>query len=160
GGRDLLHDSLRAELNLYGGAFPATPHGPRGTTIMRATRLLARIALMLASGLPAAAPSPGPVGEAASVPEGPVRRGPRPTYYATGKLHQGDPVKVVKEENGWLAIVPPPRSFSWINGLFIERHGQSPVATVLGDKVKVRVGSNLTDKKPDVESVELPRGSQ
>lgn len=126
--------------------------------MMRPARILAGMALLLATAIPVVAQSAGPLEATVSVPEVEVRSGPSPKYYATGKLRQGDNVKIIKEEEGWLAITPPLGSFSWINARFIERHGQT--AMVLGDKVPILVGSNVTNEKPTIKQVELPRGAQ
>jgi hypothetical protein len=98
-------------------------------------------------------------------PEADVRCKPsnESVYYATNRLHKGDKVKVVKEEDGgWLAIVPPPGSFSWINQRFLERlakdtwtvtaHGEAPA--------EVLYGSAMKNEKPTVWSVKVARGTQ
>jgi hypothetical protein len=95
-------------------------------------------------------------------PEAEVRSGPSadPKYYATGKLHQGDKVQVLREEDGgWLAIKPPQGSFSWINTIFIELLPDKRGARVLGDDVEVRIGSSLVNAPPTVMSrSKLKRG--
>ncbi len=104
-------------------------------------------------------PAPAPSSAVVTDKEIEVRSGPSVRFYATCKLSQGARVEVVQEvEGGWLAIKPPPGSFSWINDHFIERHGRS--AVVLGAKTPVRVGSSLTDIEPTVERVQLERGAQ
>lgn len=94
-----------------------------------------------------------------NVPEIEVRSGPSATFYPTGKLRQGDRVEIVKqEEGGWLAIKPPPGSFSWIKTCLIDRAGHSGV--VLGSDVPVRIGSDLFQGEPTVQQVKLQRGTQ
>ncbi|MCS6852161.1 MAG: SH3 domain-containing protein, partial [Gemmataceae bacterium] len=97
------------------------------------------------------------------VPEVEIRSGPSSKFYPTAKVRQGDRLKVLREEkdsegNDWLAIEPPPGSFSWINGRFVERTGRS--AVVVGDRVPVLVGSSLTGDKPTVQQATLTRGTQ
>jgi hypothetical protein len=101
-----------------------------------------------------AANTPGVV----AVPEVEVRSGASPKFYATSKLRQGDRVQVIREEGDWLAIAPPPGSFSWINNRFIERMGN--IAVVRGEKVPILVGSSLTNQKPTVQQTTLLRGTQ
>jgi hypothetical protein len=94
-----------------------------------------------------------------------VRSGPStdPKMYATNTLKQGQTVQVVKEwDGGWLAIKPPPGSFSWINTRFLERVGQSIYWVVITHDdapIPVRIGSELTDSKPTVEGARLARGT-
>jgi hypothetical protein len=91
------------------------------------------------------------------VPEVEVRSGPSPQFYATAKLRQGTVVHVLEEKDGWVAITPPPGSFSWINGRLIDRTGR--VAVVLTE-APVRVGSSVCNEPPNREQVKLPRGAQ
>jgi uncharacterized protein YgiM (DUF1202 family) len=97
-----------------------------------------------------------------SVNEVDVRSGPGGGFYATGRLRKGERVEIVREvDGGYLAIKPPPGSFSWINATFVERNGR--YATVLGHPetpTPVRVGSALTSVEPTVEQVKVQRGSQ
>ncbi len=66
-----------------------------------------------------AAPAPTPIYQAVVIlPEAEVRcqPGTGPHSYPTNHLHRNDPVQVVSElRDGWLVILPPPGSFSWIN---------------------------------------------
>ena len=50
-----------------------------------------------------------------------VHCGPSLQLYTTNKLRQSEEVRVVKQEEGWLAIVPPADSFSWIMDRFISK---------------------------------------
>src|ERR1700720_889755 len=52
-----------------------------------------------------------------------VRSGPSTTCFATSKLNQNDKVLVLresKEAEGWLEIVPPAGSFSWIKAKYVQ----------------------------------------
>jgi hypothetical protein len=95
-----------------------------------------------------------------SVPEVEVRSGPNADkFYATSKLRQGQAVRVVGEKNGWLAISPPPGSFSWVNARHLGQPG-SLTRWVLADDTPVLIGSELTNDPPTVQQVLLQRGTQ
>jgi hypothetical protein len=94
-----------------------------------------------------------------------VRSGPRsdPKLYATNLLRRGAVVEVVAEQDGWLAIKPPPGSFSWINTLCVERIGRGKSWVVITDPntpVPVLVGSDLVDEEPTIEGTWVTRGTQ
>jgi hypothetical protein len=97
------------------------------------------------------------------VPEVEVRCLPtdHASSYPTSKLKQGAVVEVVEEkEPGWLAITPPPGSFSWVQERFFKRlDPNGPEAQILQDGVEVRLGSSVVDRKPDVVQARLPRGT-
>jgi uncharacterized protein YraI len=111
--------------------------------------------LILASTAHAQAPT-GTQTIAASEVE--VRSGPSPTFYPTGKLRRGETVRVVREEEGWLAIVPPEGSFSWVRASLVDQKEQT--ATVKAFEVPLRVGSRIVDRQPDVERVKAKQGTQ
>jgi hypothetical protein len=120
--------------------------------------MLGGIGLVFALGLEAFA-EPAPSGATIAVPEVEVRSGPSSKFYPTSKLHRGDAVRVLREENGWLAIVPPaPESFSWINANFVEQTG--PSVTVKAAEAPVRVGSRLVNEPPSVERIRVKQGTQ
>lgn len=108
----------------------------------------------------------GPYSATINVPEAQVRSGPsdKPELYTTNKLRRGDTVQVVKElEGGWLAIAPPPKSFSWINTRFLRQIEQTSTwVVVVTDDVRVPVlyGSSLRNEKPTVEGAKVQRGTQ
>ncbi len=86
-----------------------------------------------------------------------VRSGPgTESYYATLKLSPGDKVHVLrKDPGGWYMIDPPPGSFSWVNGINVERTGNQ--GRIKANGVVVRVGAfNSTQR--DVEQVRLNTG--
>jgi uncharacterized protein YraI len=88
-----------------------------------------------------------------------VRSGPSLNYYATGQLKAGDHVRVVgPAETGWLSIVPPAGSFSWIPAQAINQNG--PGAVVTAENVKVRMGSMLYKSEPTSQGPVVARGSQ
>ena len=56
--------------------------------------------------------------------------GDSPMFYATNHLKPGDRVRVLKEEDGgWLAILPPSGSFSWINKQLLSHPANWPANT-------------------------------
>lgn len=124
---------------------------------MRAGRLLSGLTVLVLSGTWAHADPAGHVPYDATImaPEVEVRSGPSADakYYATGKLRQGEKVQVLREEDGgWLAIKPPPGSFSWINTRFIELVDQDRGGRVLADDAPVRIGSAVVNTPPTVEA--------
>lgn len=99
--------------------------------------------------------------------EAEVRSGPSldPKIYPTNKLHAGQQVEVLDQKEDWVAIKPPPGSFSWINRAKVEPLGTQGVNFVVsgpaGTKVPVLIGSAVNgSQRPTVESISLPRGAQ
>jgi hypothetical protein len=85
--------------------------------------------------------------------------------YPTNLLKKGERVEVVKElEGGWLAIKPPPGSFSWINARFVKQivPGRPMYVVVAAPETKVPLlmGSNIKTDKPSVQGVQVQRGTQ
>jgi hypothetical protein len=123
------------------------------------------MALLLVLAVTAHAQS-GAYDATVTVPDVEVRSGPSADakLYATGRLRQGDWVKVVKEaDGGWLAIQPPPGSVSWVNSRFVQQTGQS--ALILGDDVPARIGvMGRVDaagfQQATVQGAKLQRGTQ
>jgi hypothetical protein len=82
--------------------------------------------------------------------------------YPTNKLKQGDLVKVVEDrEDGWLGIVPPAGSISWINRLLVEPvSADNPNAwTVSEAGTKTYFQSALWNEQPSISSAELAKGT-
>src|SRR6266478_1661784 len=102
---------------------------------------------------------PEPYNTVIRVPEVQVRSGPSPQYYATSLLRIGEEVRVIKEEDGWLFIVPPSDSFSWVKDLFIGPIDSKTGAATTLETAEVRVGSALHPEKRDVTKMKLSRGS-
>jgi hypothetical protein len=89
-------------------------------------------------------------------------RGDGVMFYPTNHLKPGDRVRVLKEEEGgWLAILPPSGSFSWINKQLLTRQPTFPPNTwyVSAPEAAVRVGSNVSPNPPTVIGVTLKRGA-
>jgi SH3-like domain-containing protein len=130
---------------------------------MRWVKFAGGISLLFLAGL-AARGQNTPYEATVTSAEVEVRSGPSadPKMYPTSKLRQGDKVTVIKEEDGgWLAIKPPPGSFSWINTRFLELNNGQMSGRVLGDEVPVRIGSELRNEPPTVEARNrLKRGAQ
>ncbi len=71
-----------------------------------------------------------------------VRSGPGTAYYFTGKVDEPSAVVVVGKKYGWLEIVPPAGSFSWISKKYVDPESSgSNVGVVTGDSVRVWAGS-------------------
>lgn len=132
---------------------------------MRLTRLLMAMVFVLILTSSSFAQN-GPYAATINVPEALVRSGPsdKPELYTTNKLRRGDTVQVVKElEGGWLAIAPPPNSFSWINTRFLQQIEKTANwVVVVPDDVRVPVlyGSSLRNEKPTVEGAKVQRSTQ
>lgn len=77
----------------------------------------------------------------------PVRCGPGPKYYPTGKVKRGDKVTVHRHDpGGWSMIAPPAGSFSWIQAEYVQRLA-SGKGTLTANNVVVHVGSALSDER-------------
>jgi SH3-like domain-containing protein len=111
---------------------------------------------------------PVPYTTTVTVSEAEVRSGPSPkdNFYPTNRLPKGTTVQVLRERpDGWLEIRPPDGSFSWINGSYVNQMVASlpnnyVVVCRPGEKVEVRIGSELTPAKPTVVGAYLERSTQ
>ncbi|HEV2294901.1 MAG TPA: hypothetical protein VGR35_13695 [Tepidisphaeraceae bacterium] len=74
-----------------------------------------------------------------------VRSGAGENYYPTMKLDKGAKVTVVGHKFGWLKVIPPEGSFSYIGKAFVTRKGDGTKGTVNGTEVRVRAGSSLNE---------------
>jgi uncharacterized protein YgiM (DUF1202 family) len=75
-----------------------------------------------------------------------VRSGPGTNFYHCGKLYKGDRVQVVKSQQGWSCIVPPPGCFSWVAMQYVSINMEnSTQGIVTGDKVGVYAGSDYVE---------------
>ncbi len=91
-----------------------------------------------------------------------IRSGPGTQFYQCGKLYQGDRVQVVKTEQTWSCIVPPPGCFSWIAVQYVSINLRDPtVGVVTGDNVGVYTGSDTEEAKYSTsKQVVLSRGQK
>lgn len=87
-----------------------------------------------------------------------VRSGPGTNYYPITKLQEGERVRVVGEEYGWLRIVPPEGCFSVIDRRYVDR-GPDDLGVVNADRVRVYAGSLLVDRSYAVQ-LQLSRGAE
>jgi hypothetical protein len=125
---------------------------------MRSARMLGSVLLMLLVGSVSAQPTTATVKQ----PGAEVRSGPSvaPLHYTTNQLGPGEPVEVVKEEaDGWLAIKPPPGSFSWINKRFLRQLGKNVWSVESEVPVEVLFGSAMRQEKPIAISARVERGT-
>jgi hypothetical protein len=133
---------------------------------MSPARTLLATALLLS--LAHRAPAQTVLYTATAQPEGAeVRSGPSgdpQKMYVTNRLVRGEVLQVVREqEDGWLAVVPPPGSFSWVNVRHLQRNGASNTWTVTAasdGRVPVLMGSAFKEGKPTVIGDRLERGAQ
>ena len=125
---------------------------------MRSASLLGVVALAALIG--SAAPARTEPYDAVIRQETDVRsgHGDGPMFYPTNHLHVGDRVRVVQEEDGgWLAVVPPSGSFSWVrkDPLYTNNQQQPPITMVNAD-ADVRIGSQMTNQPPVVGKRAVP----
>ncbi|MSU77032.1 MAG: SH3 domain-containing protein [Gemmataceae bacterium] len=93
-----------------------------------------------------------------------VRSGPTKNFYPTSKLYRNQEVIVLsesKEAPGWLEIVPPAGSFSWINSKYVKQiDGRlGYVEADAGRPIPVLPGSTLVNQEPNRESMKLTAGT-
>ncbi len=88
-----------------------------------------------------------------------LRSGPGENYYATEILRQGDRLTVMRPgPRGWLAVRPTRESFNWISARYV-REVPDGMVEVTGDRVALRVGSDLTTSR-DIWQLTLRRGEK
>jgi SH3-like domain-containing protein len=134
---------------------------------MRSIPLAGGLMLVLAFAGRAAA-DPVPYNATVTAATADVRSGPSSDskFYATNRLQRGTVVQVLRERpDGWLEIRPPDGSFSWINESFVKQMIASQPNNLVvdcrpGEKVEVRIGSELVDTKPTVIGAHLERSTQ
>jgi hypothetical protein len=92
-----------------------------------------------------------------------VRSGPSSSsnYYPTSKLHRGDTVQILREEEGdWLAIAPPrPDSFSWVDAKLVDHSGSNAIVNA-PQGAPMLVGSRLLNQPPSVKQLTAAYGTQ
>jgi len=72
-----------------------------------------------------------------------IRSGPGTNFYHCGKLYKGDRVQVIKVQQGWSCIAPPPGCFSWIAMQYVSINLDNPtMGIVTGANVGVYAGSD------------------
>jgi hypothetical protein len=127
---------------------------------MRIIALLGALGALVASAVPVHAQT-FPAEMTILLPEVEVRSGPTEKFYPTSKLRMGERVTVLRQDatqKDWLAIKPPPGSFSWIKSDFADQSGQT--AIVKGkDAVPVKPGSSLTNQPPNVDQAMVSPGT-
>ncbi|MFQ5430689.1 MAG: SH3 domain-containing protein [Phycisphaerae bacterium] len=87
-----------------------------------------------------------------------VRSGAGSNYYPTTKLNTGDRVLVLGEKFGWYRILPPARSFSYVDAAKVEPAAGGTRGTIKEDRVYVRAGSHLVKRRTSTQLV-LNRGA-
>lgn len=91
-----------------------------------------------------------------------LRSGPGTAYYFTDKLNEPAEVIVVGEKYGWLQVVPPAGSFSWISKRYVNPEpGNANIGIVSGDAVRVYAGSpNVRPRNSSSLQTKLNEGEQ
>lgn len=85
-----------------------------------------------------------------------LRSGPGSTFYATDRLAAGVQIDIFREEkDGWLAIQPPPGSFSLVERRQLKAGQEPGVAVVLAEDVLSCVGSRVEAVPTYVSQVRL-----
>jgi hypothetical protein len=82
-----------------------------------------------------------------------VRSGAGANWYPTMKLNAGDRILVLGDKFGWYQITPPQSSFSYIDMAMVERKPGDKIGTVKQDKVYVRAGSAIEQRKSATQVV-------
>ena len=113
---------------------------------MRSTIVVGVLAALAAGAAPAPAQS-YPAQATIIVPRAEARSGPSEKFYTTAELRQGEVVSVVrpcKDQPGWLAIMPPPGSFSWVKAKAVKQlNSQVAVVPVDAEAVPVMVAPSV-----------------
>lgn len=117
---------------------------------------------------PLAQQSPYPATATIMLSQVDVSSGPGQQYYATSRLRSGDRVIVLGESKkapGWMEILPPTGSFSWISAQYVKViPGVDKIGIVdAGDakgSVPVMPGSTVVNKEPNVEIARVANGAQ
>jgi len=89
-----------------------------------------------------------------------IRSGPGTNFYHCGKLYKGDRVQVIKTQQGWSCIVPPPGCFSWIAMQYVSINLANPtMGIVTGSNAGVYAGSDYEEPMYSIsKQVVLQRG--
>lgn len=89
-----------------------------------------------------------------------IRSGPGTNFYHCGKLYKGDRVQVIKTQEGWSCIVPPPGCFSWIAMQYVSINLENPtMGIVTGSNAGVYAGSDYEEPMYSIsKQVVLQRG--
>jgi uncharacterized protein YgiM (DUF1202 family) len=81
-----------------------------------------------------------------------VRSGPGINYYPVTKLMRDNKVQVVGVEDEWFKIASPEGTFSLVSKDYVEKKGDK-TGVITGDRVSIRSGSTLNDKKTNLQLV-------
>jgi hypothetical protein len=104
-----------------------------------------------------------------TMPEIEVRGGPAWGFPATARVRKGEQLFVYFEQDGWLAIQPPPGSVSWVNHRFLGDYDAAnngrQNAVIQATTNAVLMGTDLksgpirTARGDAIRAAELPRGT-
>jgi hypothetical protein len=127
---------------------------------MRTLAMLGALVVLVVAALPVRAQT-FPAEMTIMVPEVEVRSGPTEKYYATSKLRMGERVTVIRQDatqRDWLAIKPPPGSFSWIKADFVDQTPQFAIVKSK-DPVPVKPGSSMPNPPTPVDQAMVSQGT-
>lgn len=133
---------------------------------MRSASLLGVLALIFVGVGPISAADGSPDVRTVIAPQAQVWCGPSTSdgLYPTNRLFQGNCVQIIEElPSGWLAIRPPPGSFSWINTRYLTQIASKYTNYVVAYEnhpVPVFIGSDIKTDRPTKIGLNLPRGTQ
>jgi hypothetical protein len=121
---------------------------------------------------PLAAPAPSaviqPTTMTITAPQADIYSGPAANYYVTSHLRTGERIVVLgesKRQPGWLEILPPVGSFSWIDAKYVKTvPGVDKIGIVDTNdpkgSVPIRPGSSVVGTEPNVEIARVAQGTQ
>jgi hypothetical protein len=96
-----------------------------------------------------------------TAPQIEIRGGPSEECYLTSRVKQGDrltALHAVPISPNWIAIKPPPGSFSWVEAKAIKRAPDGKTGMVVVERAPVWIGSSFHAKQPDLSQGTLKRG--
>ena len=128
---------------------------------MRSAPLLGGLALTAFFGIVGTAPADPYVATVQTATDARSGHGDGAMFYPTNHLNVGDRVYVQQElDDGWLAILPPPGSFSWVNKalLKVDASKNPPIVIVNAPEAAFRIGSAVYAGPPIIVGVTKKMG--
>jgi hypothetical protein len=127
---------------------------------MNSRTTLGGLVIMFSAGLAMAQSVP----EAARItlPEVEVRAGASPQFPVTGKVRMGDTVQIKGRVGGFLEIVPPAGSLSWIPDRLVKQMAEANALELVVDEAPVRYGSGALHGPLEIDSrnAKVKRGAR
>jgi len=92
-----------------------------------------------------------------------ARSGPTTKFPPVLTMRRGDEIVIHHEEDGWLAILPPTGSVSWVKHLFLSEFDAKANgrfnAVILQNRVEPRYGTDLKSPPLEVQRIKLSQGT-